>query len=360
MPTGLSDDALLRTALSQISPGTDLRNGLDRILRGRTGALIVLGSDDNLRPILSGGFHIDTDFSATKLRELAKMDGAIICDTSGHRILHAGVQLMPDISVETIESGTRHRTAERVAKQTGFPVISVSKSMNTITLYVHTHRHVLEDAATLSAQANQALATLEQYRRRLDAETSSLSALEIEDAVTVRDVTQTVQRQEMVYRISQEISEYVLELGTSGRLLALQLEELTGGLAKSRTMLLRDYLPKTDNSTPIETALAALGRLSSNDLLDLSVIAETLNWGQGSEALDTALRTPGFRVLSAIPQLPWETISQLVESFGDLQQLLAASVPELVKHSGITEYRGKQVREGLLRLAEASIAEIYG
>ena len=224
-----SPEDSLKATLGRVAPGTALRDGLERILRGRTGALIVLGSDRTIESICSGGFDIGIDFSPTRLRELAKMDGAIICDKDAGNILRAAVQLVPDSSIETQESGTRHRTAERVAIQTGVPVISVSQSMQIIALYVNGLRHVLEGSEKVLARANQALATLERYRSRLDQVTSSLSALEIEAMVTVRDVAVTLQRQEMVRRISEEISQYVLELGEDGRLLSLQLDELTVG-----------------------------------------------------------------------------------------------------------------------------------
>ena len=204
--TQRSAEELLRATLAAVAPGTELRDGLERILRGRTGALIVLGHDRTVEEVCTGGFVLDVEFSATRLRELAKMDGAIVTDSDVTQIVRAAVQLVPDPSIETSESGTRHRTAERVAKQTGFPVISVSQSMRIVALYVGGRRYVLEDSDAILAQANQALATLERYKSRLDEVTGTLSALEIEDLVTVRDVSIVVQRLEMVRRISEEIA----------------------------------------------------------------------------------------------------------------------------------------------------------
>ena len=198
-------EELLRTTLAAVAPGTELRDGLERILRGRTGALIVLGYDRVVESICSGGFVLDVEFSATRLRELAKMDGAVVVDRDGSRIVRAAVQLLPDPTISTTESGTRHRTAERVAKQTAFPVVSVSQSMQIIALYVGGSRYVLEGSDVIQSRANQALATLERYKSRLDEVGGTLSALEIEDLVTVRDVAAVVQRLEMVRRISEEI-----------------------------------------------------------------------------------------------------------------------------------------------------------
>ena len=215
----------LRANLALMAPGTALRDGLERILRGRTGALIVLGYDKTVESICTGGFPLDVEFSATRIRELCKMDGAVVLSSDGSRIVRAAVHLMPDPKIPTEESGTRHRTAERVARQTGFPVISVSQSMRIISLYVNGQRHVLDDSAAILSRANQALATLERYKLRLDEVSGTLSALEIEDLVTVRDAVAVVQRLEMVRRIADEIAGYVVELGTDGRLIALQLDE---------------------------------------------------------------------------------------------------------------------------------------
>ena len=233
----------LRATLALVAPGTALRDGLERILRGRTGALIVLGHDKAVEGLCTGGFPLDVEFSSTRLRELCKMDGAVVLSSDGTRIVRAAVHLMPDSTIPTEESGTRHRTAERVAKQTGHPVISVSQSMHIIGLYVNGTRHVIDDSAAILSRANQALATLERYKLRLDEVSGTLSALEIEDLVTARDAIAVVQRLEMVRRIADEIEGYVVELGTDGRLLALQLDELMAGVDSDRTLVIRDYLP---------------------------------------------------------------------------------------------------------------------
>src|SRR4051812_15244260 len=241
VPPVVDPEAALRELLGRIAPGTALRDGLERILAGRTGALIVLGYDRVVESLCTGGFALDVALSATRLRELAKMDGAVIVSYDGTRIVRAGVHLMPDPTIPTEESGTRHRTAERVAIQTGFPVVSVSQSMHIIALYVQGIRYLLEGSEPVLARGNQALATLERYRSRLDQVTSALSAAEIEAIVTVRDVAAVLQRQEMVRRISEEIAQYVLELGADGRLLALQLDELSAGLGPGSDLLLKDY-----------------------------------------------------------------------------------------------------------------------
>ncbi|WP_407341252.1 DNA integrity scanning diadenylate cyclase DisA [Pengzhenrongella phosphoraccumulans] len=354
-----SPDDLLRTTLAAVAPGGELREGLDRILRGRTGALIVLGFDETVESICSGGFVLDVEFSATRLRELAKMDGAIVLDEGATKVLRAAVQLLPDPTIETTESGTRHRTAERVAKQTGLPVISVSQSMRIVALYVGGFRYVLEDADTILSRANQALATLERYKSRLDEVSGTLSALEIEDLVTVRDVSAVVQRLEMVRRISEEIAGYVIELGRDGRLLALQLDELIGGISSDREAVIRDYVETSRNDREAVDVQAALAELDSTELLDHAHIARVLGLPGGGDALDAAVGPRGYRLLSMVPRLPSAVVDRLVGHFGSLQKLLAAGVEELMMVEGIGEQRARAVREGLSRLAESSILERY-
>ena len=354
-------EAKLRLALAAVAPGTALREGLERILRGRTGALVVLGYDRTVESICTGGFVLDVDFSATGLRELAKMDGAIVVDRECTKILRAATQLVPDPSIPTTESGTRHRTAERVAKQTGFPVISVSQSMRIVAIYVDRVRYVLEDAGQILSRANQALATLERYKLRLDEVSGTLSALEIEDLVTVRDVAAVAQRLEMVRRISNEIESYVVELGTDGRLLSLQLDELVAGVDLDRELIARDYLPASParRTRSVAGAIKGLDALSATDLLDLGAVAQALGFAGGSDQLDAAVSPRGYRLLARVPRLPGAVIDRLVDHFGGLQKLLAASIDDLQAVEGVGETRARSVREGLSRLAESSILERY-
>jgi diadenylate cyclase len=354
-----NDDELLRAALAAVAPGTDLRDSLERILRGRTGALIVLGFDKVVDSICTGGFPIDIEFSATRLRELCKMDGAVVLDRDASRILRAATQLVPDSRIETNESGTRHRTAERVAKQTGYPVISVSQSMGVVALYVGGKRHVVEGSPTTLSRADQALQTLERYKSRLDEVTGTLSALEIEDLVTIRDVTAVLQRLEMVRRIKDEIAEYVVQLGTDGRLLSLQLEELTGGLSDDLGLVIRDYLPEAKAGFTLEEAIANLEAIDSTELLDPAAGARAVGFTIVGDSLDSSVSPLGHRLLSKVPRLPGAIVDRLVSHFGSLQKLLAANIDDLMDVDGVGEGRARLVREGLSRLAESSILERY-
>lgn len=352
-------EEVLRTVLAAVAPGTELRDGLERILRGRTGALIVLGHDRLVEQISSGGFDLDVEFSATGLRELAKMDGAVVLDRDVTRIVRAATQLVPDPTIETRESGTRHRTAERVAKQTGHPVVSVSQSMAIVAVYVGDLRYVLEDSSQILARANQALQTMERYRSRLDEVSGSLSALEIEDLVTVRDVATVLQRLEMVGRISAEIEQYAVELGVDGRLVSLQLSELTGGLGNDREWVVHDYVHHAPAPRAVPEVLDCLARLSATDLLDLGQVARCVGFLAVGDSLDSSVSPLGHRLLGRVPRLPGAITERLIAHFGSLQMLLSASVDDLMTVDGVGEARARAVREGLSRLAETSILERY-
>jgi diadenylate cyclase len=349
-----------RRALAAVAPGTALRDGLERILRGSTGALIVLGFDRAVADLCSGGFELNAEFSATRLRELAKMDGAIVLDGAAGTIVRAAVQLVPDPGIPTDEAGTRHRTAERVSRQTGHTVISVSKSMRIIALFIDGARFVLEDPAAILSHANQALATLERYRRRLDEVSGALSGLELEDLATVRDVTAVAQRLEMVRRIAAEIEGYMVELGTDGRLLALHLDELVAGTGQEQVLLAQDYVPARpqDRAGCAAAALARLESLSLDELLDVASVAGVLGFGR-SDALDDLVSPHGYRLLARIPRIPMPVVDSLIEYFGGLQKLLAAGVDELNQVDGVGAAHARSVREGLSRLAESSVLERY-
>lgn len=346
-----------RSTLRRVAPGTGLRDGLERILRGGTGALIVLGYREDTERICDGGFHLDVEFAPTRLRELAKMDGAVVLSDDGSRILRANVQLVPDPTIPTVESGTRHRAAERTAIQTGIPVITVSSSMSIVSLYVDGNRRVVENPDALLSRANVALSTLERYKARLDEVSAQLSRAEIEDYVLLRDACSAAQRMEMVRRVGVEIEEYVLELGVYGRQVALQLEELTSDNDMTRELLVRDYhssaeVPSTEQ---VRQILDALENLSSADLLDLTSVAGAFGYPTTIVSQDLPMSPRGYRLLARISRLQFGHIDRLVREFATLQALLACSAADLQAVEGIGSIWARHIREGLSRLAESSI-----
>lgn len=347
----------LREVLQAIAPGTALRDGLERILRGRTGGLIVLGFDKEVDAASGGGFSLDVEFSATRLRELAKMDGAIIIDTENSRIVRAAVQLLPDPTIPTNETGTRHRTADRVAKQTQLPVVSVSKSMNIIALYLNGARYVVEDTPAILSRANQAIATLERYRARFDQVAANLSALEVEDLVNVRDLAVFLQRIEMVRRIHAEIATYVVELGIDGRLIALQAEELVAGVDSARRLAIADYGILNKKSKTIDHHVKSLDALNSSDLLDLTKIAEAVGFANSLEVLDETVTARGHRLLARLPRISENLRERLINHFKQLPAILVATTEDLQKIEGIGETRARSIRDGLAKITEAALLE---
>lgn len=347
----------LRATLDVVAPGRALREGLERILRAESGALIVLG-DSDVDGVVSGGFRIEEDFTAQRLSELAKMDGAIVLSDDGARIMRANVHLVPDPSIATDESGTRHRTAERVARQTGRPVVAVSQSMRVVTLYVDATKHVLEDIGAILTRANQALQTLERYKKRLDEVSATLSALEVEDLATVREITSVVQRIEMVRRIADEVEAMVTQLGSEGRLLRLQLDELMGGVDQDLTLLVRDYV-QPRRRRGVEAVIENLDGLSTEDLLDPFAIARAMNLATTHEGLEHQVSPKGYRLLSKIPRLPTGVIDRMVTRFGTVQRIMTASIDDLLSVEGVGAARASSIKDGLTRLAETSLIDRY-
>ncbi|HEX2028371.1 MAG TPA: DNA integrity scanning diadenylate cyclase DisA [Nitriliruptorales bacterium] len=348
------DDAY-RAVVAKLSPGTVLREGVQRIIASHRGALIVIGMNSAVEPVISGGIAVDIKCTAQRLSEIAKMDGAIILSDDGDRILRANVHLVPNHNVPTDETGTRHRTAERVAKQCRVPVISVSESMRIVTLYLDHGKLVLEEVSSLLFRANQALATLERYRARLDEGSASLSALEIEDNATVRDVVQVLQRAEMVVRIAEEIEEYIVELGSEGRLIQLQLDELMAQVEDERALVVQDYL--ADRRHKLESVLEELSSLDTEELLDLERIASALRYEP--DELDRPVAARGYRLMAKIPRLPDPVIEKLIKRFHNLQGVMGASLEDLDEVEGVGETRARSIKDGLARLAESSLLERY-
>ena len=342
----------LNDALALIAPGTALREGLDRVLQAKHGALIVVGDDPAVLSVCTGGFLLDAEYSPQRLSELAKMDGAIILAADASRIARANVHLMPKASIATSETGTRHRTAERVARSIDVPVIAVSEAMATIAVYRNDRKHTTQTAGWLIDRSSQALSTLQRFRSRYDDALSTLTRLEMEDSVSVRDVVAVLQPGEMVRRIAVEIEGHLVELGADGRLIHLQTEELSGGVEESLNLVLLDYSD--------EKGIARLRALEADALMDLPSVVGALNLPSSQDELHAALAPHGYRLLNRLPQQLSDTlITRLVERFGSLPEILSASAAELESVDGIGSATARHIRDGLARLVEASIFERY-
>jgi diadenylate cyclase len=352
------DDAGLLAAVSRIAPGTDLRTGIDDIIRAGEGALIVIGEPEELSFLFSGGIELDQPFTPQLLYELAKMDGAIIVTSDLTRVAYANVQLMPDPSIVSNETGTRHRTAERVAVQTGALVLSISQQRKTVTLFLGEHRYQLEPIADVLAKTNQALHTLETYRQRLEQVATRLTALEFQNAVMLEDVLVVVQRAEMTMRMGDEIERDCIELGAEGRLIGMQLGELIGDVPEDAARVVLDY-HASDELAEARATISQLRSMPYQALLVYEVLAELLGYPATVNPLDYPVAPRGYRVLSRIPRLSDNIVQKVVAGLGGLDAILRASHRELEQVVGVGPARAREIREGLRRLQEHNLVDRY-
>lgn len=336
--------------LQLVSPGTPLREGIDNVLRANTGGLIVLGYTNEMMEIVDGGFFINCEFSPAHLYELAKMDGAIILSEDADRILYANTQLVPNNAIESTETGIRHRTAQRVARQTGNLVISISQRRNVITLYQGEYRYSLRDIGVILTKANQAIQTLEKYKSVLEQGITNLGALEFEELVTFQEVSQVIHRVEMVLRIKNEILNYVNELGNEGRLISMQLEELVSNTEKESLLLIKDYMKEKDQD-PMQILLR-LKRLSKEELLDDQIIVKLLGYNKVTNLMEHYLHPRGYRILNKIPRIPPSVVENLIQKFEHLPRIVRATKEELDEVDGIGDARARAIQEGLTRIQE--------
>ncbi len=345
-------------ALDTVAPGTALREGIDNIVHSRTGGLLVVAEPEDVSFLFSGGIRLDVDYTPALLYQVAKMDGAIILDPEGRRINWANVQLMPDPTILSLESGTRHRTAERVAKQTQALVIAVSQRRDVVSLYAGGTKYILEDIPTILSKANQGLATLEKYRARLDRMSLRLTLHEFEDRAVLYDALSVLQRAELVTRMATEVERQIIELGSAGRLIEMQLEETVVGVMTERAALVRDY-GDFDSDAGFESMLAELGAVAHTELLDFGRLAEVLGHDRKTNTLDFPVTPRGYRALSQIPRLPRLATDKVVNRFGELPAILEAPSEELAAIDGVGEGRAKEIREGLHRLQEVDAVDRY-
>lgn len=322
-----------------VAPGTRLREAIELVLRQDTGGLIVLGTKAETEPFCSGGFGLDgAVFTPQRLAELAKMDGAIVVDSDAAYILKANVHLIPDSSIETAETGTRQRTAERMARQTGLAVISISEGRGSATVFTGETQYELRSPTALLARANQSVQSLERFRRRLDAAAEGLTRAEVADVVTSREVAVPLQRAALVVRLGAEVEEHAVELGREGELIRLQLRDLLEGVADLADVIYQDYAKRR---TLAAGQLSRVEDLGVEDLYDLATVAAAFSL----PTLEGHVRPRGLRALGRVPRLPDAVKISLLEHFGDFQKMLQASVAEFDQVEGVGRTRAQQLRQ---------------
>ncbi len=340
--------------LKLIAPGTKIREGLENILKAKTGGLIVIGDTKEVLDIVDGGFNLNVEYTPSRLYELAKMDGAIILSADLKRILYANAQLIPSPSITTNETGTRHRTAERTAKQTGEIVISVSQRRNVITIFKGDLRYVLQESSKVITKANQALQTAEKYKKVFDDKLNLLNEYEFNDIVTLQNVIVCIQRAEMVLKVVDEVKKAISELGEEGRLLQMQLDELFGNLELEEFFIIKDYIMLTKKNSE-EKALKNIRKMTHEDLMKVQLIAKELGYEDFDNYEEVNVFTRGYRILNKIPRMPSNIVENLVKNFKSFQHIIQADIPELDDVEGIGEIRAKAIKQSLKRMQEQFI-----
>ena len=347
----LDRDTSVTDILKLLAPGTQIRQGLENILKAKTGALIVIGDSKEVLDIVDGGFSINEDYTSSRLYELAKMDGAIVLSKDMKRILFANAQLIPNANITTKETGTRHRTAERTAKQTKELVISISQRRNIITIFKGDMRYVIEDTARILAKANQALQTVEKYKKVFDEKLNILNEYEFNDIVTLDNVITVIQRAEMTMRMVEEVQKNISELGEEGRLVEMQLQELVGDLEKEEMLIIKDYMVQ-GRKRNAEKLLSEILDLDYENLMSSQTVAKILGYELFDNYEEVGVYPKGYRILNKIPRMPSNIVENLIKKFKSLQHIIAADIPKLDEVDGIGEVRARTIKQSLKRMQE--------
>jgi len=308
-------DQELLSILRLIAPGTLLRTALDDIAKAKLGGLIVVSEAPEVLKLTNGGFEVNCRFNPQKLVELCKMDGAIIIDGELKKILFANTLLVPDHTIPSNETGTRHRTAERIAKQTGKLVVAVSERKNNITLYKGNIKYVLRPSEDILRRADETLRMLEKQREVFNELVLNLNVLEFTNLASTNDVILALQRAEITSRIEDIIRRYIIELGIEGALVKIQLKEMRKGIDNEELLILKDYSPKDFFAVKI-----ALSELTLDQLIEPMNITAIL----GYEKLEDQITTKGYRILNKT-SLGKNEIEILINEIGGIQNIIENS-----------------------------------
>jgi diadenylate cyclase len=343
-------DPSINETLERLAPGTPMRRALERIIQQGKGGLVVLGNGAAVEAASSGGFSLRrTKFTPARLAELSKMDGGIVLDDDWEIIMACAVHFVPDGSIPTDETGARHRTAERMAAQTGKPVVAVSEGRRVATLFYGDQKIELATPTEVTAHVNQELQSLDRLRSRLNDSDMRLTRLEVTGLATHRSAVTVLQRAELLDRLGKVVEARALTLGEDGRIVALQLNDLMAGVEFTKRAILQDYLrPMRSNS--VARALGKLRALSGTELEDPSRVGSDL----GFPDLDDPAQPRGFRILSQVGRLPDPVRDDIIRHFGSVSKLLNASQEALLGIEGVGETRAGQLRAFFDRLLDSA------
>lgn len=336
----------IQEVLERLAPGTPMRRALERIIQQGKGGLLVLGDGPIVKEASSGGFVLRSSaFTPARVAELSKMDGGIVLDDSWTRIANAAVHFIPDGAIPTDETGARHRTAERLAAQTGKPVVAVSEGRRVATLFYNDEKIELAAPTEVAAHVNQELQSLDRLRRRLDDAESRLTRFEVAGLATYRQVLTVIQRAALVQKLGGLVAGRASTLGDEGRIVSLQLNDLLSGVEQTKRLVLQDYL-KPLRANTVGKASDVLGTLQGSDFEDLARIGKEI----GFPEIDDPAEPRGYRILSQAGRLPDHVRDDLVRHFGSLGRILRATQGDLIEVEGVGETRADQLRSYFDRL----------
>lgn len=345
------EEELLLKCLKRVAPGTDLRLGIEYMLQAKTGGLLVLGDSEAVLKITNGGFYIGCNFTAAKLYELGKMDGAIILSSDTKRILYANTHLFPNPEISSSETGTRHITAERAAKQTSELIISISQKRDAVTLYIDNLKYILEEPRIIQSKANLAIQTLEKFKNGLDHLMLNLTVRELEGIATLFDVASIFQRAIIVHKTAKEVNKYISELGTDGRLLKMQIEELMDNVEEDYIKIIKDYVSADIKTEPSKLRDKILN-IESDEIVELETISKVLGYGSQENLIEFNVQPKGYRIISEVIRLQPGVITNIINRFGNLKNIMDANLEDLTAVQGVGKIRAKSFAERLKKYSE--------
>ncbi|MCX6346661.1 MAG: DNA integrity scanning diadenylate cyclase DisA [Actinobacteria bacterium] len=345
------EEELLLKCLKRVAPGTDLRLGIEYMLQAKTGGLLVLGDSEAVLKITNGGFYIGCNFTAAKLYELGKMDGAIILSSDTKRILYANTHLFPNPEIPSSETGTRHITAERSAKQTRELIISISQKRDAVTLYIDNIKYILEEPRIIQSKANLAIQTLEKFKNGLDHLLLNLTVRELEGIATLFDVASIFQRAIIVHKTAKEVNKYIYELGTDGRLLKMQIEELMDNVEEGYAKIIKDYVLADIKTEPSKLRDKILN-IESDEIVELETISKILGYGSQENLVEFSVQPKGYRIISEVMRLPQGVITNIINRFGNLRNIMDANREDIAAVAGVGKIRAKSFAERLKKYSE--------
>lgn len=316
-----SIESRINEAIRATAPGTAMRRALDMIIAGHLGALICVGDVEHVLAAGNDGFPLNISFTANRLFELSKMDGAVVLDGDLNQILRANFHLNPDPSLPTSETGMRHRTAARMSLLTKALVISVSERRQVVNLYIGGRSHQLRTVPEIMTLTSQLQGTLQSTRQSLDRGLLRLSSLELDNYVTLSDITYLYNQFELLLLIDKDLRRYVNELGAEGRSVEMQRSQFVGDVEDEYILMIRDYAANSSREEAVRIR-SQFSQLAADASLNCKNVSKIL--GRENLKEDSVITPLGLRTLSRISVVREGMADKIVDEYGSLRELLDA------------------------------------